>query len=758
MNLSKTKMGVMDYLNKLNPIYNLNKELEFAKSQIDEFKKSSMSQSKTFTSSPSPMIRDFSVDTQTIQQFSLEDNYLRATINKRVNKIMAGGYIIEAIPDKPNSELQLGQFEEWERIAGGRIEVEGENINFVRVLRKTCFSLTKGDDFYWELVLPKNLDSSPIENEFPRSIHVLDWEEMSIKHDGFGNLIPLIIQDGRRMDGPFKQIKGGRVVAIWDKSEIIHANYFGEGTSKYGMPLARSALFAATTKRKAELFSADIFEKSKVRGHWEIDADDLEFEKIKAQILESVQKPNMDIFTQTSGRMGEQGPAVKYQDLITPKDLEFEKSITTSREDIPVSMGVPMGSIFAPAKKSGWEAQTELHEFDEDINAVRDFLERIINNQLFQRYGWDAIKITFNKANKRDEEKEAKISRLTSDILTINERRQMIGKEEIEGGDIIIPSSNTIPSGSAGSEPNEELSMSVSNENLNNIIFKAPIMVKKRLNYFRKSFSSDGRLKDINSFQKILDTRKNKQFFKPPIGQQEKTSFNKLFKLRNDYVRVVKNEVDNFINKVVNDVVNNLNSFRKIKDPEDKLKDIDKTISETMPRVSLAVNSIINDAYNFGIERAEIHTGITLAKSTSVDINALEFLERMNINVLEGEFSEMANRVKTQIRLGLESQESTAQIARRIKGNTAGVVERIYKNRFQNIARTELSRAVIHGRLNGYEQSGVVERVEGLIGAYPDGLCHKTLEGKTFTLEESRGIIPVHVNCSCDWIVVTKDF
>lgn len=743
--ITNTRSKVEDYFSK------------GIRSEFEDFKKTSMGVSKTFTNTPNPTLRNFNVDPSTIQAFSFEDNYVRAIINKWVDKIMAGGYIIEPDLDSPNvgdAERQEQEFKLWEPIAGGSVPVEGENINFNRVLKKTCISMIKGDDHYWELVLPQNEEGRPIIEERPRAIHVLDWDEMSIRHDAHGNLIDLEINPhtGKRVNAPFVQSRGGLDLAFWDKFEIIHGNYYGEGSSRYGVSLIRSILFAAATKRKAELFSSSVFEKSKPRGMWELGMDDIEYEKGKQQILESAGKPQQDIFVQAAGRTSEEGPAVKYSNLVTPKDLEFGDTIGATHSDIWVGMGMTPRGIYAPAKTTGWDAEVELHELDESVNAKRDYLERFVNNQLFERMGWDAIRLTFSKANKRDEEREAKISRLISDVASINERRTKLGMPEIEGGDTIIPSQSSTPTGDSGSEPKEEKAASMATSMPNHVLYTEDISVKQQPGYFRKTFSSDGRLGNIPLSK--TDTRTNKLSIKPPIGDQQKVTFDKIFKLRNDYKRVINKSVELFLKDIVTNVVSRVEDFQKIKDPEDILKAIDESLTATVPRVTIALNSVINEGYNFGSDRAGIQTSVTLAKNTPVDTSALEILDKHNINVVEGAFSEMAARSRTAIRQGIIEGESTKQIAQRIKGMTKGSVERVYKNRFENIARTEVNRAVTNGHLNGYEKSGVVNEVEALIGADPDGQCTKNLQGKTFTLEQARGQIPVHPRCTCGFIPI----
>lgn len=69
------------------------------------------------------------------------------------------------------------------------------------------------------------------------------------------------------------------------------------------------------------------------------------------------------------------------------------------------------------------------------------------------------------------------------------------------------------------------------------------------------------------------------------------------------------------------------------------------------------------------------------------------------------------------------------------------------------VARTEINGAYNKGRLDGFKQTGVVDRVQ--FSTSPDErLCPicAVLEGTVYTLEQAVGVIPQHANCRCQWI------
>lgn len=69
------------------------------------------------------------------------------------------------------------------------------------------------------------------------------------------------------------------------------------------------------------------------------------------------------------------------------------------------------------------------------------------------------------------------------------------------------------------------------------------------------------------------------------------------------------------------------------------------------------------------------------------------------------------------------------------------------------VSRTEINGAYNKGRLDGFKQTGVVDRVQ--FSTSPDErLCPicAVLEGTIYTLEQAVGVIPQHANCRCQWI------
>lgn len=121
-------------------------------------------------------------------------------------------------------------------------------------------------------------------------------------------------------------------------------------------------------------------------------------------------------------------------------------------------------------------------------------------------------------------------------------------------------------------------------------------------------------------------------------------------------------------------------------------------------------------------------------------------------NELKGISDQMASRMSGILAQGMIDGKGPMAIAREMTENIKG----ISRARARTIARSEVISAYNESSLNAYEEAGVME-VDVLVEFATAGdnkVCQKCqeLEGQTFSLEKSRGMIPVHPNCRCAWI------
>lgn len=135
-------------------------------------------------------------------------------------------------------------------------------------------------------------------------------------------------------------------------------------------------------------------------------------------------------------------------------------------------------------------------------------------------------------------------------------------------------------------------------------------------------------------------------------------------------------------------------------------------------------------------------------------IEALQALYTRSFQGLKGITSAMDAAISRELADGLLAGESAQKVAKRLRDR----VEKIGKHRSILLARTEIVRAHHIATINRYEDlevENVAVKAEWL-GTKDDRMCERCSEknGKIFSLEEIRPMIPLHPQCRCTTIAV----
>jgi SPP1 gp7 family putative phage head morphogenesis protein len=132
--------------------------------------------------------------------------------------------------------------------------------------------------------------------------------------------------------------------------------------------------------------------------------------------------------------------------------------------------------------------------------------------------------------------------------------------------------------------------------------------------------------------------------------------------------------------------------------------------------------------------------------------DALELLYTRQFEDLRGVTREMSTQISRVLTEGLAAGKNNRAIVKEMVDR----VEKIGVTRGNTIVRTEIIRTHAEATLNRYDQLGqvrVTALVEFATAADPCPIC-KELNGREYTTQEARGVIPVHPNCRCTWLPV----
>ncbi len=132
-------------------------------------------------------------------------------------------------------------------------------------------------------------------------------------------------------------------------------------------------------------------------------------------------------------------------------------------------------------------------------------------------------------------------------------------------------------------------------------------------------------------------------------------------------------------------------------------------------------------------------------------VHKVQLLASRSFDDLEDITSTMSNRMVRTLADGLVQGQHPNEIARTMADEVDMGLDRA-----QRIARTEIIRAHAEGQLTTMEMLGV-EEVGAMVEwstAGDDHVCPRceALEGVVLTLDEARGMIPLHPNCRCAWV------
>jgi len=146
---------------------------------------------------------------------------------------------------------------------------------------------------------------------------------------------------------------------------------------------------------------------------------------------------------------------------------------------------------------------------------------------------------------------------------------------------------------------------------------------------------------------------------------------------------------------------------------------------------------------------ADTAIGVTLAGPFHAD--ALGMLYTRNFAELEGITRAMDQQISRVLTDGLAQGKNPRAIASDLAGRN-GRVRKIGLTRARTLARTETARAFDEATLNRYTDFKV-EKVDWIYGGgpCPTGVCPDGAGASPYTLEEARGLLPAHPNCTCAW-------
>jgi len=134
-------------------------------------------------------------------------------------------------------------------------------------------------------------------------------------------------------------------------------------------------------------------------------------------------------------------------------------------------------------------------------------------------------------------------------------------------------------------------------------------------------------------------------------------------------------------------------------------------------------------------------------------LNKLQLINARALESLKGVAAQVSAEASRILADGLISGATPDQIAADIVARISSLAE----TKALSIARAEVVASHAEGQLDAFQRLGIAQltvRAEW-VTAGDDRVCKQcqSFEGQTFTIEEARGMIPLHPNCRCSWIL-----
>jgi SPP1 gp7 family putative phage head morphogenesis protein len=170
------------------------------------------------------------------------------------------------------------------------------------------------------------------------------------------------------------------------------------------------------------------------------------------------------------------------------------------------------------------------------------------------------------------------------------------------------------------------------------------------------------------------------------------------------------------------------------------------------------MNTYIDTAYRKGIRDAYAQVPgagpIGIAFNEPIHADAVGLIYTRAFSQLTGITDAMDQGISRVLAEGLANGFGPTRIAR----DMVDQVDSIGITRARVLARTETINAYAEASLNSYEDLGVdaVGAEVEFSSADDNAVCPECedLDGKVFSIDDARGVIPVHPNCRCSWTPV----
>lgn len=424
------------------------------------------------------------------------------------------------------------------------------------------------------------------------------------------------------------------------------------------------------------------------------------------------------------------------------KDMEFLSQLEWYRDKIMVGFGNTKASLGivddvnrASHESSiiSWKNTTVKPDMEAIVDTLNEFLVPVFGKNLVLGF-CDPV----------PENREAKLTEIekAKSILSINERRALLGYDTVVDGD-------TIPEVESGRRADLIANTPVAPpvpKSLTNIDLKA---VLRRNGWVDKKIRAKAIREAVRPYaEDIVKSRKKvKQRTHNFTDEQAMSYYAKQMKIVDVLEQRFENAINQFLDKIKGKAIANLDTLvpKEIKNKQlfDEGEEIIQATIDFTPILTETAVAAGQQAYNLiGVDNPYL--------ATNMKNQIRRNIEKFASSMLDTDKQYLTDLIAD----GIKEGQSVAQISRRIDTEFAEYT----RKQATRITRTEVLRVSNQSTIDAFEESGVVEGKQWLTAPGADEICAEyegkivyDLKGNFYSSENEfqDGDPPIHPNCRC---------
>ena len=244
----------------------------------------------------------------------------------------------------------------------------------------------------------------------------------------------------------------------FDKSEIIHHKFPSPTSAYYGMSPLSAVTHAYNINENMNIYENALFSNmARPDGVLETDESlgEVEFKRVKKEWNQTYGK------VKRAGKTALLEKGLHYKPIsLTPRELSYLAGRKVTKEEICNAYGQSLALYDKDANRANAGNATYIFMRD-TISPRHRRVEQKINEQLLPRYD-ERLFCAYEDCVPEDKEFKHKVRIDSLDkIITRNDARREIGKDEVEGGDTLYVDGRLIPLGTTSEEEVEEASKKI---------------------------------------------------------------------------------------------------------------------------------------------------------------------------------------------------------------------------------------------------------------------------------------------------------